>query len=84
MSTPRRYSDEYIWYTYDLRPNAPRVYFIVKDASDIEMSDNPVLNPGTKCLIVVGITDKSRQLDVLQRFTGKNRTVLINEGAGSV
>lgn len=80
---PAEYKNESIWYTYDLRPNAPRVYFIVKDAKDIEVS-NQKLQSDAKCVVIIGITDKSKQLDVLKRFTGKSRSELVAGGAGSI
>lgn len=82
--SPEHYQNDTIWYTYDLRPNAPRVYFMVKDASEIESSETPALQPDAKCVVVAGITDKKNQLDVLKRFTGKTRTELISGNAGAV
>lgn len=81
---PKEYSDETIWYTFDLRPNAPRVYFVVKDVSEIESSEQPKLHPDAKCMVVVAITDKGQQISVLKRLTGQRRAYLVANGAGSV
>lgn len=81
---PKEYSDETIWYTFDLRPNAPRVYFVVKDVSEIESSEQPKLHPDAKCMVVVAITDKSQQISVLKRLTGQGHAYLVANGAGSV
>lgn len=81
---PKEYSSEAIWYSFDIRPNAPRVYFVVKDASEIETGDQPKLNPDAKCMVVLAITDKSQQISVLQRLTGQNRAYLVAHGAGSI
>jgi len=84
VKAPDEYRNEKIWYTYDLRPNAPRVYFIVKKASEIEVSNDPVLDPQAMCMIIVAITDKKQQLTVLKRLTGKDQDTLVAEGAGSI
>lgn len=82
--SPDVYKNESIWYVRDVRPNAPRVYFVVKDAQEVETTEQKKLQPDAKCVVVVGITDKSRQIDVLKRFTGKSHAELVANGAGSI
>ncbi len=70
-----------IWYSFDKSPNAPRTYFTVKPAPKKlgdSVKDDDVL------LVVLGETDKARQIALLQRFTTFSRSVLKKNGAGSV
>lgn len=80
--SPDIYNDVDIWYTFDLSPNSPRVYFTIINSSLIETTNK--LKPNSNCIVVMAITDKQNQIDVLKRFTGKNRTQLRADGAGSV
>ena len=68
---------ESIWYTFEISPNSPRVYFTVKIKNE---------EGGTTSvdLIVVGETDKQHQLDVLAQLTGKSKPELKAQGAGSI
>lgn len=69
------------WYTFDITPNAPRVYFTVKKASEIIIGTTA---DDALALVVVGESDKQRQLDIFARFTTLSRTYLRNNGVGSI
>ena len=74
-----------IWYTFDMSPNAPRVYFTIKKLGNIiDPSHESALDLEKECLIVIAETDKSNQTDVLKVLTGSGHKTLRNNGAGSV
>ncbi|MEI6481655.1 MAG: hypothetical protein WCO19_05150 [Candidatus Saccharibacteria bacterium] len=74
-----------IWYTFDMSPNAPRVYFTVKKLAEIIDSSSKSARDLTKeCLILIAETDKSNQTDVLKVLTGSGHKTLRSNGAGSV
>lgn len=83
-SAPQEYQDETIWYTYDLSSNAPRVYYTLKDASQIETTNPTKLDGNKKCLVIVAITDKQKQKSTLKHLTGKKHSSLTAEGVGSI
>ena len=84
---PSEYRNETIWYTSDIRPNSPRVYFVIKTAKELNITE--LFNQNTNdqeifCMVVIAITDKKNQIDVLQRLTGKSHSWLKSKGAGAI
>lgn len=83
--TPYGYAS--IWYTFDRSPNAPRVYFTLKNADEVmkgdELSRLGLPKEGV-VIAIVAETDKAHQIDVLRILTGKRRQELRKAGAGSV
>jgi hypothetical protein len=75
------YKKTSIWYSFNVSPNAPRLYFTVLPApSNI---DNNV-GADDLMLVVMAETDKANQIDIFKRFTTKSHTALVNQGAGSI
>lgn len=70
-------SEVEVWYTFDISPNAPRVYFRVSEEKIVDGKPH-------RDVIVVAETDKQHQLRVLSALTGKSQKTLKAEGAGSV
>ncbi len=75
------YRGESFWYTFDITPNAPRVYFTVKKARDLLAGK---VDGDALALVIVGESDKQRQLEIFTRFTTLSRTFLRNNGVGSI
>ena len=85
--TPDEYSDSAIYYISDVSPNAPRIYFSMKKAGEIEIvaeGEKPRLNPDQWCMMLVAITDKDLQIAALKQLTGRSTKQLIADGAGSI
>jgi hypothetical protein len=85
--TPDRYSKESIYYITDNSPNAPRIYFSMKKASELEIvadGNQPLLNPQQWCMILIAITDKDQQIATLKQLTGRSTEQLKALGAGSI
>lgn len=75
------YQDETIWYSFDISPNSPRVYFTIRELhTDVVTSAN---NP-TVQVVILAEADKARQIDTLVKLTSLDRTSLKARGAGSV
>lgn len=73
IETPDEYSKSAIYYVSDVSPNAPRIYFSMKKAGEIEIvaeGEKPRLNPDQWCMMLVAITDKDRQIAALKQLTG--------------
>ncbi len=75
LTTPKKGPVEYrgynIWYTFDVRPNAPRVYFTVRTLGEIAAGELPdSLDPDKFSLVVIAETDKDNQPTVLRNLTG--------------
>ena len=80
-------NDEAIYYIYDKSPNAPRIYFTMKKAGDLEVVEagkTPILKPEQWCMTIVAITDKDQQIAVLKQLTGRSTKQLRAGGAGSI
>lgn len=75
------YSEEKIWYTFDISSNSPRIYFTIKAAPESVMGE---LNNKTIMLVVLAESDKARQIDSLKRLTKLSRPTLAARGAGSI
>ena len=82
--TPAEYSGTPIWYTFDISPNAPRVYFTIKKLGDIIDQTKPTkLDRDSWVMVVMARTDKSNQTTVLKQFTGRAHNTLRANGSGS-
>lgn len=75
------YQDENIWYTFDVSPNAPRIYFTVHETPE-ELKKHS--EKDSKLVIILAEADKARQLDTLTILTTLSSTSLKARGAGSV
>lgn len=80
-SKARSHGKEYpeaIWYTFDMSPNAPRVYFTLTNEEHINGDDRP-----SRQLIILSETDKAHQIEVLREIMGVSVKALRAFGAGS-
>lgn len=75
------YRDESIWYSFEIKPNAPRVYFTVHETPEVlkKFSDKE-----SKLVIIIAEADKARQIDTLSILTTLSVASLRARGAGSV
>jgi len=80
------YKDVSIWYSFDVSPNAPRVYFTLKEAAEIMDTKEAAgeIEPDEQCLVVIAETDKANQTSVLKVLTGKGHRRLRRNGSGAV
>ena len=81
---PKEYSSEAIWYSFDIRPNAPRVYFVVKDASEKKLATNQNLIQTQNVWLYLAITDKKSANICASTLDWPNRAYLVAHGAGSI
>lgn len=75
------YSEESIWYSFDISPNAPRIYFTVRETPE-ELKNYS--DRESKMVIILAEADKARQLDTLTTLTTLSSTTLRARGAGSI
>jgi hypothetical protein len=76
-----------IWCIKDVAPNAPRLYFTVKNAGDLASSDQLSkyqIDANTLVAIIVAETDKVNQIETLAELTGNSRRQLSHYGVGSI
>lgn len=69
---------EAIWYTFDISPNAPRVYFTLTNEEHIDGDEKP-----SRQLIILSETDKAHQIEALREIMGISVKALRAFGAGS-
>lgn len=81
------YANTPIWYNHELAPNAPRLYYTVKAASEL-IKPQELKRIGLKedatCMVILAETDKGQQIEVLKKITGLSHASLKKGGAGSI
>jgi len=79
------YQDKTIWYSFDVSPNSPRVYFTINEINEItSYKELPLSTNKVVEVVILAEADKARQLDTLGRLTSLDRSTLRARGAGSI
>lgn len=73
-----------IWYSHDLSPNAPRIYFTVKKMGELLIAEDPRIDHAAHGVVILAESDKANQVSVLQVLTGGSHRAIRRGGAGSV
>lgn len=85
------FGDLPIWYTHDISPNSPRIYFTLKKLGELTDQTTAILagrqnpiNPDQLCMVILAETDKAHQLEVVKTMTGRGHKNLRRGGVGSI